>query len=36
MSRVKQETIGDNKEKKDIKGTLKILGRIIRYIGKKK
>ncbi|MFX0179909.1 MAG: ABC transporter ATP-binding protein [Candidatus Hodarchaeota archaeon] len=35
MSVEKQETNGENKEKRDIKGTLKILGKIIRFIGKK-
>ncbi len=35
MSREKKEVNEEHKEKRDIKGTLKILGRFIRYIGKK-
>ncbi|MGB5912756.1 MAG: ABC transporter ATP-binding protein [Promethearchaeia archaeon] len=35
MSREKKEVNEEHKEKRDIKGTLKILGRLIRYIGKK-
>ncbi|MFX0017224.1 MAG: ABC transporter ATP-binding protein [Promethearchaeota archaeon] len=35
MSREKKEKDEERKEQRDIKGTLKILGRLIRYIGKK-